>query len=99
MSKSARLWALRLTTALVIPLLTLVAIEGALRLIGYGHAATFTVPCTVNARDSYCDNDRFTWQFFPAGAFRLPLSFVFAARKTADTFRCVQGSFFVGGVL
>lgn len=87
MSKSARLWAFRIGTAIVLPLLVLVAMEGALRLIGYGHPASFTVPCSLNGRDAYCDNDRFTWQFFPAGAFRLPLSFAFPAEKSADTFR------------
>jgi tetratricopeptide (TPR) repeat protein len=87
MSKSARLWIFRIVTAIFLPVLALAAIETTLRLVGYGHAATFTVPCTVNGRDSYCDNDHFTWQFFPAGAFRLPLSFAFPAEKPTDSFR------------
>lgn len=87
MNKSARLWVFRIVTAIFLPLLALAAIETTLRLVGYGHAATFTVPCTVNGRDSYCDNDHFTWQFFPAGAFRLPLSFAFPAKKPADAYR------------
>ena len=87
MSKSARLWIFRIVTAIFLPVLALAAIEATLRIVGYGHAATFTVPCTVNGRDSYCDNDHFTWQFFPAGAFRLPLSFAFPAKKPADAYR------------
>lgn len=87
MSKSTRLWAFRFGTAIVLPLLVLVAMEAALFLVGYGHSAKFAVPCRVSDRDAYCDNDRFTWQFFPAGAFRLPLSFAFPAEKPAGTFR------------
>src|SRR4051794_5357726 len=87
MSKSARLWVFRVATATVLPVLVLVAMEAALRLIGYGYPGTFTVPCGLNDREAFCDNDRFTWQFFPAGAFRLPLSFAFPAQKSPTTFR------------
>jgi hypothetical protein len=87
MGKRAWLWIFRIVTAIFLPVLALATIETTLRLVGYGHTTKFTVLCTVNGRASYCDNDHFTWQFFPAGAFRLPLSFSFAAEKPADTFR------------
>jgi tetratricopeptide (TPR) repeat protein len=87
MKLSQRLWAFRIATAIATPALLLLLTEGALRLIGYGHRSDFTVPCTVQGRNSFCENDRFTWQFFPPGLFRLPYSFAIPAEKRPGTFR------------
>jgi hypothetical protein len=87
MERGARLWTFRIVTAIVIPVLLVVTVEAGLRLAGYGHPSTFTVPCTVQGRAAFCDNDRFTWQFFPPGAFRLPLTFAIPAAKSPKTFR------------
>ena len=73
--------------AIAVTALLLLAAEGTLRLLHYGHPAAFTVPCTVRGRPAYCDNDRFTWQFFPPGAFRLPAAFAIPAEKRPGTFR------------
>ena len=67
--------------------LLLAVVEGLLRLTGYGHSTAFTVPCTVRGRAAWCDNDRFTRQFFPPGAFRLPAAFAIPAEKRPGTFR------------
>jgi tetratricopeptide (TPR) repeat protein len=74
-------------TVMVVPVALLLAIEGGLRLVRYGHSTAFTVPCTIRSRPHYCDNDRFTWQFFPPGAFRLPAAFAIPAEKSSETFR------------
>jgi len=84
---SRRLWVFRIVTAIGVPLFLVLSLEAGLRAFGYGHAAAFTVPCTVQGRPAYCDNDRFTWQFFPPGAFRLPPAFAIPAAKPPGTFR------------
>jgi tetratricopeptide (TPR) repeat protein len=65
----------------------LLCLEAALRLFGYGYPSQFTVPCTVAGKSASCDNHRFTWQFFPPGAFRLPPAFAIPAEKGPATFR------------
>jgi len=82
-----RLWVFRIVTAIAVPMLLLVAIEGGLRLLGFGYRSEFTVPCTVQDHDAFCDNDHFTWQFFPPGLFRLPPAFAMPAQKQPGTFR------------
>lgn len=75
MERNRRLWTFRIATAVALPLLLIVAAEAGLRLAGYGHRSDFTLPCTAQGQAAFCENDRFTWQFFPAGMFRLPYSF------------------------
>jgi len=82
-----RLWVFRIATAIVVPILLIAAIEASLRLFGYGYRSEFTVPCIVQGRSAFCDNDHFTWQFFPPGAFRLPPAFAIPAEKRPGTFR------------
>ena len=82
-----RLWVFRLATAIVVPVLLIVTVEAGLRLFGYGYRSEFTVPCIVQGRNAFCDNDHFTWQFFPPGAFRLPPAFAIPAEKRPGTFR------------
>lgn len=82
-----RLWVFRIVTAVAIPVLLLLAVEGCLRLFGFGYRSDFTVPCTVQNQKAFCDNDHFTWQFFPPGLFRLPPAFAMPAEKQAGTFR------------
>jgi tetratricopeptide (TPR) repeat protein len=53
----------------------------------YGYSSQFTVPCTILGKSAFCDNDRYTWQFFPPGAFRLPAAFAIPAEKGPATFR------------
>jgi tetratricopeptide (TPR) repeat protein len=72
---------------IVVPVVALLCLEAALRLFNYGYPSQFTVPCTVGGKRAFCDNDRFTWQFFPAGAFRLPPTFAIPAEKGPTTFR------------
>jgi tetratricopeptide (TPR) repeat protein len=72
---------------IVVPVVLLMAVEAGLRLVDFGYQSSFTVPCTVQDRKAFCDNDHFTWQFFPPGAFRLPPAFAIPAEKTPGTFR------------
>ena len=87
MKQRARLWLFRIATALAVPAILVVGAEAGLRLIGYGHRSDFTVPCTIQGRSAFCENDRFSWQFFPAGLFRLPYAFAIPAEKAPAAFR------------
>jgi tetratricopeptide (TPR) repeat protein len=71
----------------VVPVVALLCIEAALRVFDYGYSNQFTVPCTIVGKSAFCDNDRYTWQFFPPGAFRLPPAFAIPAEKGPTTFR------------
>lgn len=82
-----RIIVFRIATAIAVPVLLIVTVEAGLRLFGYGYRSEFTVPCTVRGHDAFCDNDHFTWQFFPPGAFRLPPAFAIPAEKRPGTVR------------
>ena len=87
MEKGVRVWIFRIVTAIVVPVVLLVSVEAGLRLFGFGYRSEFTVPCTVQNQKAFCDNDHFTWQFFPPGLFRLPSAFTIPAEKPPGTFR------------
>ncbi len=87
MPSRRRLWFFRFTAAVLLPLATLLGIEGLLRIVGYGDVASFTVPCEIGGRPSSCDNPRFTRRFFPAKIARTAPSFSFATTKDERTYR------------
>lgn len=83
-----RLWSFRIISAVLVPLLLLVLIEAGLRIAGYGFATGFIRPCTVQGRSAFCDNPRFTEQFFPPGMAReVSNHFSIPAEKPPGTFR------------
>jgi len=83
----ARLWAFRLATALLLPLLVLGLTEGALRLLGYGFEPGFTRRCEAAGVASWCENPGFTRQFFPGALARRPSPFAFPREKGPRTAR------------
>jgi tetratricopeptide (TPR) repeat protein len=85
--QGVRLWVFRIGTVIAVPIVMLVAVEAGLHLFGLGYRSEFTVPCTVEGRSAFCDNDHFTWQFFPPGLFRLPPAFAIPAEKPPGAFR------------
>ena len=93
-----RVWVFRIITAIVLPVVLIVATEGSLRLLNVGYPSELTVPCTVRDLNAFCDNDHFTWQFFPPGAFRLPPAFAIPAQKPPESFRIfIVGEFAAQG--
>jgi len=80
-----RLWVLRIGLALIVPTVLLVALEGVLRLGGYGYPTNLALE--VPGRNSYGTNLRFGWRFFPRTIARVPLLFSFPADKAPDIFR------------
>jgi hypothetical protein len=97
-SPRLRRWSFRLLTAVALPLLLLLAIEGALRLRGFGFSTALTRPCSVGGRASLCDNKNFSSLFFPPGLRRVAAPWSIPAAKEPGTFRVfVLGESAAGG--
>jgi tetratricopeptide (TPR) repeat protein len=82
-----RLWAFRVIVLIAAPILTLLLLEVALRIVGYGFPTAAILPCRVDGVASYCNNYRFAWRFFPPTIARTTEPFVFPARKSDETYR------------
>jgi len=82
-----RLWLFRIVALTVLPVLLLVAVELSLRIVGYGYSPKAIVKCQVDGRDTFCDNVKFGWQFFPRNIARESEPFIFPVEKPDDTYR------------
>lgn len=82
-----RLWIFRLIAVVLIPLIFILCLEGALRILNVGQSLTFTSECNVEGNDSFCDNTRFIERFFPKDIARQPVSFAYPKDKATNTFR------------
>jgi tetratricopeptide (TPR) repeat protein len=82
-----RLWLFRIIAITVIPALLLLLVEVGLRIAGYGYPASAIITCQVKGEDAYCENAKFTWQFFPKEIARDIFPFTFAADKPDNTYR------------
>lgn len=81
------LWAARLATLVLAPALFLVALEGVLRVAGYGHPSSYFVP--ARQQGILEPNPRFGWRFFGADLNRLPTPQLVPARKPDGVYRIV----------
>jgi tetratricopeptide (TPR) repeat protein len=94
-----RLWAFRLFTIILLPLIILGMVELGLRIFGYGFDASPMVPYNLNGRQAFCDNFRFPWRFFSPDISRDFNPFIFIDRKPANTYRIfILGSSAAQGV-
>jgi tetratricopeptide (TPR) repeat protein len=82
-----RAWFLRITVALVLPVLLLILTEGALRLFHVGYSTDLMEPCTVHGRPSSCYNLFFPAPFFPPGMIKTPQFFSIVPVKPKNSFR------------
>ena len=80
-------WAYRLTASLLVPFLLLGALEGVLRVAGYGYATSFFIRKRINDEDVLVENDKFGLRFFPPSLARGPAPVVMRVNKPADTYR------------
>lgn len=71
----------------MIPVVTLVVVEVALRLGGYGYSTEFFKPFERGGEKFLVENDKFGWRFFPPEVARAPAPVIFPARKAKGTFR------------
>jgi tetratricopeptide (TPR) repeat protein len=82
-----RLWFLRLSTMIVVPLLVFGVIELALRLAGYGYPTGFFVRTRIEGGDFYTANPKFSFRFFSPALARAPLPLRMPVVKPAHTYR------------
>ena len=82
-----RWWALRVGSAIAIPILVLVAIEIGLRAFNVGYSTDLTQPCTIHGQPAACYNLFFPAPFFPPGMIKTPEAYAIPAAKPAGTFR------------
>jgi len=81
-----RRWAFPLLTAVAVPALLFGAVEGVLRLAGYGVPSGFLVALDDSA---LATNPRFGWRFFPPAIAREPVAARLAADRGPGTVRLV----------
>ncbi len=82
-----RNWALRISIAVLAPLLLLGLVEAGLRICGVGYSAALTIPCNVQGRPASCYNLFFAAPFFPPGMIKTPQVYAIPAVKPPQTFR------------
>jgi tetratricopeptide (TPR) repeat protein len=88
-----RIWLFRIIVATVIPTLLFVLMEFCLRVFGFGYPTNAIIKCEINGRESYCNNSKFGWRFFPKNISRTSHEFIFPAVKSSKTYRI----FILGG--
>jgi len=82
-----RLWMFRFVALTIIPIFLFLLLEITLQVIGYGFPTNMFIKCKLNDTDSYCNNIRYTWRFFPPNIARMANPFAFSSSKSKDTYR------------
>ena len=80
-------WLFRFGALFLIPVLLLGGGELILRLAGYGYPTDFFLPQRIGERETFVENGRFAWRFFPARLARRPSPTVMEAHKHNGVFR------------
>jgi len=80
-------WTLRISIAILAPLLLLGVVEAGLRICGAGYLTDLTVPCTIQGRPASCYNLFFAAPFFPPGMIKTPQMYAIPTVKPPHTFR------------
>lgn len=92
-----RTWVLRITTAVIVPMLFLLLVEGLLRLIGYGYPTNFFLP--ASGQDAVTANPRYTYRYFPKNLVREPDLIRMNRKKPAGAYRIfILGGSAAGGI-
>jgi tetratricopeptide (TPR) repeat protein len=82
-----RLWLMRVSAMILIPLIVLGVLELGLRLCGYGYDTRYFRKIQINGHPFFVPNEKFSYRFFPPALARpLPPS-RFAAQKPKNTYR------------
>ncbi len=82
-----RRWAFRFAALVLSPLVVFGALEGALRLAGYGYPTAFFIPRTIHGQKALIENDKFGWRFFGPALARIPYPMVLPTTKQPGTVR------------
>ncbi len=73
--------------ATLVPLVLLGLLELGLRIAGFGASTRLFLPSTIEGKEFFIPNEKFTTRFFPASLARVPLSSRMAAQKPQGTYR------------
>jgi hypothetical protein len=76
-------------SAIVVPIVVLVLLEGVLRVAGVGFPTSLTTPCTIKGQPASCYNLFFVAPFFPQGMIKTPQVYAIPATKLRNTYRIV----------
>src|SRR5208282_3461103 len=82
-----RLWLMRFSVMVFVPLLVLGGIEIGLRLAGYGYDTSYFRLVRINGHKFYVPNEKFSYRFFPPALARAALPIRFAAEKDTNSYR------------
>ena len=82
-----RRWLFRLAEILLAPVLALVALEGILRLAGFGYPTSFFIKERIAGREFLVSNDCFVLRFFPPEKVRRPRPSMMEASKPTNDYR------------
>jgi tetratricopeptide (TPR) repeat protein len=82
-----RRWPFRLAAILLVPVLTLGALEAALRLAGYGYDTSLFAKTRVGGKEFLVNNDSFVLRFFPPEKVRQPRPIMMEAEKPTNEYR------------
>lgn len=82
-----RKWLFGFLAVVVVPVVTLSALELLLRVVGYGFDPHFFKRTTIGGSEGYVANNDFGLRFFPRGQVRIPDMAVMPATKAPDAFR------------
>ena len=82
-----RKWLFRLALLILAPLLFFGALEGILRLAGFGYPTRFLLNKTLNGQERIIENGKFGWRFFGPALARTPYPLNFPEVKSNETLR------------
>jgi tetratricopeptide (TPR) repeat protein len=82
-----RKWLFRAGAFVLVPVLFLLALEGSLRVCGYGYPTGFFSHFRVSGKEYLVNNPSFSLRFFPPQLTRWPARIMMEANKPADTYR------------
>src|SRR5580658_6354437 len=80
-------WIFRLSAVVLVPILTLVVLEAALRLAGYGYDTSLFAKTRVGGKEFLVNNDSFVLRFFRPEKVRQPRPIMMEAEKPTNEYR------------
>jgi len=79
-------WTFRIV-AILLPLVFVLGLELALRIVGFGYPSSFLVETEVQGKRALVQNDRFGWRFFGQKYARCPETFAITPQASGNTVR------------
>ncbi len=86
MTTGRRLWIFRILAILILPV-ALLLLEAGLRIIDYGFPTELALKETIKGRETYTNNDKYAWRFFPPTIARTAYPFSFPVDKDDNAYR------------